>query len=73
MNGSYCSIALSTKPLPDYDVIELAADPRPSFGADWRTLSETGSLLGRVPVTSIFFDSTRRRAVKAYGLAEFLR
>jgi hypothetical protein len=57
---------------PDYDVYELGADPRRSDPADWRALSETGRILGRVPVESIAFDPTRRESINSDGLAPIL-
>jgi hypothetical protein len=58
---------------PAYDVYELDADPRRTVGADWRELPARGRRLGRVPVESIAFDSTRREAIDPGGLASLLR
>jgi hypothetical protein len=56
----------------DYAVYEIASDPRKSFGPDWRTLSATGRLLGRVPVVSIRFDPTHRRTIESDELETLL-
>lgn len=57
----------------DYAVCELGADPRRSVPADWRALSETGRIIGRVPVESIAFDPTRRKSIKSDGLPPILK
>ena len=57
----------------DYAVYELASDPRESFGPDWRLLSATGRLLGRVPVASIRFDPAHRYAIESDGLETLLK
>jgi hypothetical protein len=57
---------------PDYVVYELAADPRLGVGADWRSLPETGTLLGRVQVASVTFDATRRRTVGSEDLERLI-
>jgi hypothetical protein len=58
---------------PDYEVIELTTDPRESLGPDWSQLSKTGSRLGYVPVASITFDPTRRRAFTSGALTDLLK
>ena len=57
---------------PEYSVYDLPALALASAGHDWRYLSQGGRLLGKIRVSDVTFDDTRRNAILETSIRRFL-